>query len=443
MPRYSHCGPNTQCPGSTCSRLLRSRLPGNSRTSVPRTDSTVFKDRPEASCEPTAAFHMARFTHGCSFTQSGPGEYRNEGMEEDEEDEEDEDDGVEGDAHFRQPRENYTLGEAATSLCPERNQQVASELALANQVADTRRTVEGIQHDYNASMDAEYGEEIYEYMREQENKLLPKACFIDNWTETQRSMRTDLLGWLVQRCQQLSLPLETLFLAINYIDRYLSRTTVLPGEMRLVGVTAIAIAVKYEGNKCPPGRKIIGRKYTAQEIDAERCMLAKLQYELGWPGPIGFLSRISKVDSYDRDTFTIAKYLLQRTILDERLVGSPPSFLAAGAYCLARLMQGKDQWTCSHVYYSGYTLLQLHPLICHMLEHYAEPCKHHHAVYTKSDSQESRHVSLSVAGMIRNGPHPPEPANKLPVPGHNGTGLCGELLDRLGTDISALSLHSA
>jgi hypothetical protein len=71
-----------------------------------------------------------------------------------------------------------------------------------------------------------------------------------------------------------------------------------------------------------------------------------LSFELGWPGPMSFLRRISKADDYDLETRTLAKYFLEVTIMDERFVGSPPSYLAAGAHCFARLMLKKGDWVC-------------------------------------------------------------------------------------------------
>ena len=56
---------------------------------------------------------------------------------------------------------------------------------------------------------------------------------------------------------------------------------------------------------------------------------------------MGFLRRISKADDYDLETRTLAKYFLELTIMDDRFVGSPLSFLAAGAYCLAKMMLKK------------------------------------------------------------------------------------------------------
>ena len=145
---------------------------------------------------------------------------------------------------------------------------------------------------------------------------------------------------------------ETLFLCVNYIDRFLSCKVVSLGKLQLVGATAIFIAAKYEEINCPSVQEIVymvDGGYTIDEIlKAERFMLTMLQFELGWPGPMSFLRRISKADDYDLETRTLAKYFLEVTVMDERFIGSPPSFAAAGSHCLARLMLHKGQWVSNN-----------------------------------------------------------------------------------------------
>lgn len=178
--------------------------------------------------------------------------------------------------------------------------------------------------------------------------MLPNAHYMDNQAEIQWSMRSVLMDWLVQVHSRFSLLPETLFLCVNYIDRFLSRKIVSLGKLQLVGATAIFIAAKYEEIHCPSVEEIVfmvDGGYTVDEIlKAEKFMLTLLEFELGWPGPMSFLRRISKADDYDLETRTLAKYLLEITIMDERFVGIPPSFGAAGAHCLARLLLRKGNW---------------------------------------------------------------------------------------------------
>lgn len=181
-----------------------------------------------------------------------------------------------------------------------------------------------------------------------QEKMLPNANYMDNQTEIQWSMRSILMEWLVQVHARFNLLPETLFLSVNYIDRFLSRKIVSLGKLQLVGATALLIASKFEEINSPSLAEIVymvDGGYTMDEIlKAERFMLSMLQFELGFPGPLSFLRRISKADDYDYETRTLAKYFMEVTIMDERFVGCPPSFIAAGAHCLARSMLQKGGW---------------------------------------------------------------------------------------------------
>ncbi|OJZ85680.1 hypothetical protein ASPFODRAFT_61090 [Aspergillus luchuensis CBS 106.47] len=332
----------------------------------------------------------------------------------DEEDEHEEEDGYITARSYRSRGEN-TTGGATTVLFPKFTQQVRRELALAEQVVEATRTEEDIEDEwYDTSMVAEYSEEIFEYMREQEIKMLPNAHYMDNQAEIQWSMRSVLMDWVVQVHYRFSLLPETLFLCVNYIDRFLSCKIVSLGKLQLVGATAIFIAAKYEEINCPSVQEIVymvDGGYSMDEIlKAERFMLSMLQFELGWPGPMSFLRRISKADDYDLETRTLAKYFLEITVMDERFVGSPASFVAAGAHCLARLMLRKGTWTPAHAHYAGYTYTQLLPLISLMVECCENPRKHHGSIYEKFSDKRYKRASLFVENEMRKGFIVPEQA---------------------------------
>jgi transcription initiation factor TFIIIB Brf1 subunit/transcription initiation factor TFIIB len=169
-----------------------------------------------------------------------------------------------------------------------------------------------------------------------------------NQAEIQWSMRSVLMDWLVQVHQRFNLLPETLFLTVNYIDRFLSHKIVSLGKLQLVGATAIFIAAKFEEITAPSVQEIVymvDGGYTIDEIlKAERFMLTILDFDLGWPGPMSFLRRISKADEYDLETRTVAKYFLELAIMDERFVSTPPSFVAAASHCLARMLLNKGNW---------------------------------------------------------------------------------------------------
>lgn len=65
-------------------------------------------------------------------------------------------------------------------------------------------------------------------------------------TDMNASMRAILVDWLVEVCQEYRLVSDTLFLAVSYLDRYLSLVPVSRSRLQLVGVTCLLLAAKYE-----------------------------------------------------------------------------------------------------------------------------------------------------------------------------------------------------
>lgn len=201
-------------------------------------------------------------------------------------------------------------------------------------------------------------------------RMLPDPHYMDNQAEIQWSMRSVLMDWLVQVHHRFSLLPETLFLTVNYIDRFLSYKVVSIGKLQLVGATALLVASKYEEINCPSLQEIVFMVDNGYKVDeilkAERFMLSMLSFELGFPGPMSFLRRVSKADDYDLETRTLAKYFLEVTIMDERFVASPPSFLAAAAHCLSRLILKKGDWVCllKHVYSTKPLTMEIDSCAC-------------------------------------------------------------------------------
>jgi len=301
-----------------------------------------------------------------------------------------------------------STGGVTTVLAPQSSEKVKQELAAASAFVEATRTQEDIDDElWDMSMVAEYGDEIFSYMRDLEKRMAPNPRYMDQQQEIQWSMRAVLMDWVIQVHQRFNLLPETLFLTVNYIDRFLSCKIVSLGKLQLVGATAIFVAAKYEEVQCPTISEIIymvDGGYSADELlKAERFMLSMLQFELGWPGPMSFLRRISKADDYDLETRTLAKYFLEVTIMDERFVGCTPSFLAAGAHCMARLMLRKGDWSPAHVFYSGYTYSQLRQLLTTVLECCEDPQKHHTAVFEKYVDKRYKRASTFVATEMQKG----------------------------------------
>ena len=83
------------------------------------------------------------------------------------------------------------------------------------------------------------------------------------------NMRAILVDWLVEVSQEYKLVSETLFLAINYIDRFLSQAPAPRRKLQLVGITCMLVAAKYEEIYAPQIEEICyitDNTYTRDEM---------------------------------------------------------------------------------------------------------------------------------------------------------------------------------
>jgi G2/mitotic-specific cyclin 2 len=161
-------------------------------------------------------------------------------------------------------------------------------------------------------------------------------------------MRGILVDWLIEVHAKFRLLPETLFLSVNLIDRFLSARIVIVERVQLIGITALLIASKYEEVMSPSIEAFIyisDGGYTEDEIlKAERYLLKVVGFDLSYPNPMNFLRRISKADDYDIHTRTIAKYLIEISLVDDRFLRYTPSLVAAAGMFLSRQMMERDSW---------------------------------------------------------------------------------------------------
>ncbi|CBX92797.1 hypothetical protein IAQ61_005841 [Plenodomus lingam] len=229
-------------------------------------------------------------------------------------------------------------------------------------------------------MVSEYVVEIFEYLKELEIATMANPDYMDSQSELEWKMRGILVDWLLEVHTRFRLLPETLFLAVNIIDRFLSAKIVQLDRLQLVGVTAMFIASKYEEVLSPHVqnfRHVADDGFTEEEIlSAERFVLAALNYDLSYPNPMNFLRRISKADNYDIQTRTLGKYLLEIGCLDHRFLAHPPSQVAAAAMYLARLVLERGPWDVTLAHYAGYTEDEIQPVLQLMIDYLSGPVVH-------------------------------------------------------------------
>jgi len=168
-------------------------------------------------------------------------------------------------------------------------------------------------------------------------------------------MRSVLIDWMIEICQEYLLGRETLYYAINYVDRYLSYNPELSrANFQLLGATAMFIASKVEEPVPPVKREICfasGHLYTANDIGImERSLLTTLRWELRPQTPFSFLTYFIKHAARSLHESEADEDLVHEVLSVDRLVRATQlvdgalhfvksmeyfsSHLASAAFCL-------------------------------------------------------------------------------------------------------------
>jgi len=239
----------------------------------------------------------------------------------------------------------------------------------------------------DTSMVAEYATEIFTYMAKCERETMANPNYMDFQSEIHWHMRATLVDWLLQVHMRYHMLPETLWIAINVVDRFLSVRVVSLAKLQLVGVTAMFIAAKYEEIIAPSVKEFVYMTeggYSQEEIlKGERIILSTLDFNISsYCSPYSWVRRISKADDYDIRTRTLSKFLMELALLDHRFLRAKPSLVAAVGMFLAKKMLG-GEWDDAFVYYSDFTEEQLVPGANLLLERLLDPGFEEQFVYRK------------------------------------------------------------
>lgn len=74
-------------------------------------------------------------------------------------------------------------------------------------------------------------QEILKFLKEQECEALPRPNYMDKQPYITWNMRSVLVDWLVCVAEEYKMSEDSLYLAVNYIDRFLSKISVVSIEL--------------------------------------------------------------------------------------------------------------------------------------------------------------------------------------------------------------------
>ncbi|CAI5442382.1 unnamed protein product [Caenorhabditis angaria] len=224
---------------------------------------------------------------------------------------------------------------------------------------------------HNPDSVSDYASDIFKYYKSREKNFrvgdyLPKHSDLDMKT------RAILVDWLVELQESFELNHETLYNAVKIVDIYLWKSkNVSKDKIQMVASAAIFIAAKYDERSPPLADDLIylaGDRFDRDLLMAmERELFATIDFDLGSPLSYRYLRRLARVSHSDMSSLTLARYLLETSLLiyDYSLISA--SRIACAAFLLAMKMKDKEyEWNPILMKYSGYTADDVLPLVEHL-----------------------------------------------------------------------------
>ncbi|KAI9257353.1 cyclin-like protein [Phascolomyces articulosus] len=249
----------------------------------------------------------------------------------------------------------------------------------------------------------EYEDEIFEHLRKAELETLADPDYVSNHTDISWKMRGVLVDWVIEIHYIFQLLPETLFLAVNIIDRFLSKRVVALSKLQLVGIAALLIATKFEEVSSPRLKDFIwmtDRSLKEEElIKAERFVVQVLDFKLCYANPLNFLRRVSKTH-YEVHSRMLSKYFMEISCVDHRFIAIPPSKVAAAALWLSQRILTNGTWTEEISRLAGYKASDIRPVVQLMLDYVAQPVVHD-AFFRKWASKKLMKASVFVRKWVK------------------------------------------
>ncbi|KAK2390372.1 mitotic cyclin a2-type [Trifolium repens] len=218
---------------------------------------------------------------------------------------------------------------------------------------------------------ASIAHEIYENLRASEKSKMPSKNFMEKiQKDINAGMRAMLIDWLVEVAEEYRLLPDTIFLAVNYLDRYLSGKAMNRQRLQLLGVSCMMIAAKYEEICAPKAEEfcyITDNTYSKEQVlDMESSVLNFLKFEMTAPTTRCFLRRFIIVAQKTCEVPLmqleyLADYLAELSLLEYDMLKYTPSLIAASAAFLAKyiLLPRKKPWNSMLRHYTGYQASEL------------------------------------------------------------------------------------
>lgn len=269
----------------------------------------------------------------------------------------------------------------------------------------------------NVIYEPHYAWDSFNYDRQQEVKFknrnyLNDDCHRNNHITAQS--RAKQIDWVVIMQDYFNLCNDLIYMAVKLADQYLMRKAISSKNQQLLYVTAIMISTKFEDRQRDQRVDLasliqeIGGIYSREQvISFEIDILKTLNFNIRFPLAIGFLRRFARCTLSGKKRENLSRYILELSLLDDEMIETLESKLAAASLLLAFRMvhqqkggsvecDSKCCWNESAQYYTGYSVKELTPLVTKLNLLISKPSKDITAIKDKYSHQ----IWMAVAEKI-------------------------------------------
>ena len=216
--------------------------------------------------------------------------------------------------------------------------------------------------DYFQSLLDDYGEDIFKNIKKDERMNVCDYSSKDLFRLQDKKFinarnRGIIFQWLVKNNHKWKLNDDTIFMAMNILDRYISKYKVENSEFQLVAISSYLIASKYE-DIYPPYidelSQICNFIYTNDDIiRKEYEILSGLNFDILYNSSYKFLTFLHSIaDKENMQLFYLAQFILELSIENVDILEYSQSKRACAALFLAKkIMQINRSWNDLRFYY--------------------------------------------------------------------------------------------
>ena len=177
------------------------------------------------------------------------------------------------------------------------NNNLQLKSGILSNIKNNTLSNDKINEKYDLQFAEEYQEEIIPYLISLEYKKRINPNYMLKQSDINEKMRMILIDWLIEVHLKFKLLPETLFLTINFIDRYLQNNQTKRDKLQLIAVSSLLIACKYEEIYPPEISSFVyitDNAYKKEDIlNYEIKILEDLEYDLTYPSILRYFEIVT------------------------------------------------------------------------------------------------------------------------------------------------------